>query len=136
MQNLIEDGNYMSEKRTFWNALFFEKDDDLNLTFFFLALYSFVGMAAVIKTVIMGDAAVVVQIASLAFLGSAFMGLLIAAIPYAKAKILARSSLPSDVAASISGLGTSGFRVRNDESSLDSDIQEEYLKNNNKPEIG
>lgn len=102
------------DNRPFLQALFFERDGDLNLTFFLLLIYSLIGAGAVIKTVIFGTAHLAVQLASLSFLGTAFISLLIAAIPIAKAKILASSSLPAEVGKSISSVSVENVTTSTD----------------------
>jgi hypothetical protein len=127
-----EDGYYTeADNRPFFKALVYERDGDLNLSWLLLLLYSLTGIASVIWTVIIKPASVAIQIASLSFMGSAFIALLIASIPYAKAKLLAKSNVPSDVAKAISSAG-----LRNVETSTDLMELRQITKINDIEEIG
>lgn len=113
-------------QRPFLRALLFEKDGDLNLSYIYMGIYSLIGIIVVLWTIIINPASVIVQVSALSFLGAAFMGLLITGVPIAKAKILARSSLPSDIA---KGIASAGQNV-----TASTDISELWQKEQNNNE--
>ena len=92
----------------------YEQDGDLNPTWVLVVLYSVIGLAvAVFAAAAGGDIA---KTAALSFIGAALMALLISALPRDKAKILAKSRLPGQVAHGIAetaarefGGSTQGF---------------------------
>lgn len=81
------------------NPWLFEQDGDLNPTWILVVLFAVVGLAlAVVAVFLGGDTA---KVASLSFIGAALMALLISALPRDRAKILAKSQLPAQVAKGI-----------------------------------
>lgn len=107
--------------RPFLKALVYERDGDLNLTWLFVFLMGLVGSLGFMSTVIFSpEASVLEKIAAWSFLGGAFMAVLIAAVPIAKAKILAQSSLPADFAKGIASV------AQNVEQSTD--VQEIFMR--------
>lgn len=100
----------------------YERDGDLNPTWLFVAVYLALGVAAVIMAMITRNPIAIG--AALAFLGAIIMALLISALPRDKAKILANSRAPGEVARGITGggdrtFGTSTQWFERDESELD-----------------
>lgn len=96
--------------RKFLQALLYETDGDLNLTWLFVLIMGLVGSLGFLWVVMiapfLGIAVnTMVQIASWSFLAGAFASVLIAAIPLAKAKVLARATLPGDLAKAVSSVG-------------------------------
>ena len=110
------------EKRreNFFQALLYERDGDLNLTWLFVLLMGTVGCIGFIWNLFIG-APVLVQIASWSFLGGAFSLVVLAAIPISKAKILANSRVPGDMARSIAS-------VAEHDPGVSTDIQESYQR--------
>jgi hypothetical protein len=96
--------------RKFFQALLYETDGDLNLTWLFVLIMGLVGSIGFVWAVIVAPflgipVNTMVQIASWSFLAGAFASVLIAAIPLAKAKVLARATLPGDLAKAVSSVG-------------------------------
>ena len=82
------------------NPWLYEQDGDLNPTWILVIIFAAVGVVLSVAAVFRGgDAA---KVAALSFVGAALMALLISALPRDKAKILAKSRLPGDVARGIS----------------------------------
>lgn len=97
------------DNRPFFDALVFEQDGDLNLTWLFVLVMGAFGSLGFIWVNIIAPLMgivipVLIQIASWSFLAGAFASVLIAAIPLAKAKILANSKLPADFAKSVASV--------------------------------
>jgi hypothetical protein len=95
--------------RTFLQALLYETDGDLNLTWLFVLIMGLVGSCGFVWSVIVAPLLgitvnTLVQIASWSFLAGAFASVLIAAIPLAKAKVLARATLPGELAKSVASV--------------------------------
>lgn len=90
--------------RPFFAALLFEKDGDLNLTWMFVLLMGMIGAIGFMYTLVTPTMTLFDRLAAWSFLGGSFMGVLISAIPLAKAKVLAKSTLPSDFAKSIASV--------------------------------
>lgn len=93
-------------RRPFLKAILYEKDGDLNLTWLFVLIMGMMGSAGFVWSVIMAPifgypVTTIVQIAAWSFLAGAFASVLIAAVPLAKAKILANATLPSELSKSI-----------------------------------
>jgi len=86
-------------------AIFFEKDGDLNMSQALIVLVSIVGMIGFLATVVFfRDESIVVKITAWSFLGAVFTSLLIGSLPIAKAKILSQSKLPSEVSSILAGI--------------------------------
>lgn len=118
--------------RPFLTALLYERDGDLNLTWLFVLIMGIVGAIGFFVEVVIrgGDvSSTPAKMAAWSFLAGAFLSVLIAAIPIAKAKILANAKLPGEVSKSIAS-------IRNVETSTD--IQEIYQKlgTTEDPDIG
>lgn len=77
-------------KRSFWQSLLWERDNDFNPSWCLCALLAFTGIGAVVCECVFG---VHLSNAAWAWLGTAFMALLIASVPISRAKILASSRL-------------------------------------------
>jgi len=119
----------MEKTRRFFQALLYESDGDLNLTWLFVLVMGLTGSAGFLWSVVLAPLFgytinTVVQIASWSFLAGAFASVLIAAIPISKAKILARATLPGDLAKAVSSVA--------DNVEVSTDIQE--LSHNGKLE--
>lgn len=83
-------------------SLLFTREGDLDLSWLFVLLIGMAGISGFIWVNIFAIATpIAVKIASWSFLGAAFAAVLIAAVPVAKAKILAKASLPSELATGI-----------------------------------
>lgn len=100
----------MKHTRQFFQALLYETDGDLNLTWLFVLLMGLMGSAGFFWSIILAPifgftVNTLVQIASWSFLAGAFASVLIAAIPVSKAKILARATLPAELAKAVSNVG-------------------------------
>ena len=100
----------MSNTRKFFQSLLYETDGDLNLTWLFVLLMGLMGSAGFLWSIVLGPLFgftinTLVQIASWSFLAGAFASVLIAAIPVSKAKILARATLPGELAKAVSNVG-------------------------------
>jgi hypothetical protein len=96
--------------RPFWHALVFEKDGDMNLTWLFVLALGAAGSLGFLWVTVLAPffgfpASAVVQIAAWSFLAGAFASVLIAAIPIAKAKVLAKATLPGELAKSVASVG-------------------------------
>lgn len=102
------------DNRPFFKALVYERDGDLNLAWLLVLLMGLAGIIGFIWVIMIANASLPVQIAGWTFLGSAFVSVLIAAIPIAKAKILANSRLPGEVAKSIAEAGKSNVEISTD----------------------
>jgi hypothetical protein len=89
---------FLQTCKTFMYRLFFTKEGDLDLGWFFVGLMGLVGSAGFMIEVLKNGHG---SVAGWAFLGSAFASVLIAAVPIAKARILAQSRVPGDVASGI-----------------------------------
>lgn len=85
----------------------YEQDGDLNPTWILVALYSLVGLILAVIAVWRGSPAA--QVAGLAFVGAALMALLISALPRDKAKILAKSRVPGQVAKGVAETASRPF---------------------------
>lgn len=81
------------------NPWLFERDGDLNPTWPLVVVYCVVGLVACVAAIVNGDKIAIV--AALSFLGSMIVALLISALPRDKAKILAQSKAPGQVAQGI-----------------------------------
>jgi len=79
------------KKRSFWRALVFEKDNDLNLSWIITVIIMLAGVFAIICDCVTGHS---ISNAAWAWLGGSFASVLIASVPIAKAKILANATLP------------------------------------------
>jgi hypothetical protein len=90
--------------RPFFKALLFERDGDLNLTWLFTLLMGLVGSAGFVYTLITPGMSLPDRLAAWSFLAGAFASVLIAALPIAKAKILANAKLPSELSKNISSI--------------------------------
>ena len=77
----------------------YERDGDLNPTWPLVVLYSLIGAGGVIAAFLTADPRAI--IAAFGFLGAMITALLISALPRDKAKILAKSRAPGDVAKGI-----------------------------------
>ncbi len=93
--------------RPFWGSLVYTKDGDLDLSWCFVLLMGLCGVVGFLWVLIIHPASIPVQIAAWTFLGGAFVSVLIAAIPIAKAKILADSRVQVELAQSIASAGMS-----------------------------
>lgn len=87
-------------------ALFYETDGDLNVSSLVLLLMGLTGAAgfvwAVILSVIFGHpSSITIQLAAWSWLAGFSASVLLAAIPVAKSKILARATLPADLSQTI-----------------------------------
>lgn len=91
--------------RPIWGSLFFTQDGDLDLTWLFVLIMGLVGVTGFLWVVVISPASLAIQVVAWAFLGAAFTSVLIAAIPVTKAKILAKSTLPTDLAKTIASAG-------------------------------
>lgn len=92
------------------NPWLYERDGDLNPTWPLVVLYCLFGLVGSVLAFISGNAGA--QIAALSFLGSMIVALLISALPRDKAKILAQSRAPGEVATGIAGRTDWGYGVR------------------------
>lgn len=92
------------DHRPFFTALLFEKDGDLNLTWLFVFLMGLVGSFGFVHIVIFNHGQLLEKIAAWSFLGGSLSAMLIASLPLNKAKILARATLPGEIAKSISSV--------------------------------
>lgn len=81
------------------NPWFYEQDGDFNPTWPLVITYSVVGLILVVIGMVRGGEGT--RIAAFSFLGAALMAFLISALPRDKAKILAKSHLPAEVAKGI-----------------------------------
>jgi hypothetical protein len=100
-RNRIDDWyNVESDNRPLIKALFYERDGDLNISQVLCAVFGIAGVFAFLFQ-ILTDSNTLAIIAGWSFLGAAFMGLLIATVPISKAKILANSKVPGEVAKAI-----------------------------------
>jgi hypothetical protein len=108
-----------TDNRPLIKALFYERDGDLNISQVLCAVFGIAGVAAFLFQ-IFHESNTLAIIAGWSFLGAAFMGLLIATIPISKAKILAQSKVPGEVAKAI------GDVANNVETSTD--VQEIYSR--------
>lgn len=86
------------DHRPFWGSLFFTWDGELDLSWLFVFLMGLGGVIGFLFEVFNNGHG---SIAGWAFLGAAFSSVLIAAIPVAKAKILAESKVSGEVAKGI-----------------------------------
>ena len=85
-------------QRGFWRSLAFEKDGSLNLGWALSLLFAVVGVAGFVVVVVMRqDSSTLEKLAAWTFLIGAFAIVLIAALPIAKAKILADAKLPGEM---------------------------------------
>ena len=85
-------------KRSFWYALVFERDHSLNLGWALSLLFALAGVVGfVVVVVIRQDSSTLEKLAAWTFLIGAFAIVLIAALPIAKAKILADAKLPGEM---------------------------------------
>lgn len=91
--------------RPFFKALLYTRHGDLDLGWALLLAFALVAIWIVLWVIVIHPATMAVQLAALSFLASAFMGVLIAAIPIAKARILASSKLPGGVAEAVGEAG-------------------------------
>jgi hypothetical protein len=102
---------YHKEHNTpFWHSLVFETDGDLNLTWLFVLLMGGVGTVGFLWEIVVGPIlgfapSTIEKIAAWSFLAGAFASVLIAAIPIAKAKVLAKATLPGELAKSVASVG-------------------------------
>lgn len=94
----------MTDRKHPW---LYEQDGDLNPTWILVVIYAVVGLVLAAVAVLVGAAAA--QVAGLAFIGAALVALLISALPRDKAKILAKSRLPGQVARGIAEAGARPF---------------------------
>lgn len=99
----------MKKSRQFFQSLLYETDGDLNLTWLFVLLMGLMGSAGFLWSIVLAPifgytVNTLVQIASWSFLAGAFASVLIAAIPVSKAKILARATLPAELAKSVASV--------------------------------
>lgn len=106
----------MKQHRSLLEALFFEKDGDLNLSQVFVLLMGLAGTFGFIYQLIYSKNTLT-TIAGWSFMAGAFASVLIASIPIAKAKILANSKLPGELAKAIADVGLN-------DPGISSDIQE------------
>jgi hypothetical protein len=88
------------------NPWLYERDGDLNPTWPLVVLYCLVGLVVCLAAVFTRDKWAI--IGALSFLGSVTCALLISALPRDKAKILAQSRLPGEVAKGIGSVGPRG----------------------------
>jgi hypothetical protein len=86
------------EHRPFFGALFFTSKGELDLSWFFVLCMGIAGVTGFLHEVFINKNA---SIAAWSFLGSAFASILIAAVPINKARILANSRVPGEVATGI-----------------------------------
>lgn len=122
MANRLEkEGKIHGDHRPFWTALVFEKDGDLNLTWLFVFIMGMIGAAGFVHVVILSHGALLAQIAAWSFLGGSLASMLIAAIPLSKAKILARATLPGEIAKSIASVSVG------EDPQVSTDIQELHM---------
>jgi hypothetical protein len=117
-----------NNSRPFWASLFFTKEGDMDLTWLFVLLMGLAGVFGFVWQLVHAASPTLAIIAGWSFMGAAFASVLIAAIPISKAKILANSKLPGEIAKSISDV------AHNVETSTD--IQELSEKSNNTTEKG
>jgi hypothetical protein len=94
----------------FWHSLVFETDGDLNLTWLFVLLMGAVGTIGFLWEIVLApvfgfSVGPLEKIAAWSFLAGAFASVLIAAIPIAKAKVLAKATLPGELAKSVASVG-------------------------------
>lgn len=119
--------------RPFLTALLYERDGDLNLTWLFVFIMGIVGAIGFFVEVVIrggGVASVPAKLAAWSFLAGAFLSVLIAAIPVAKAKILANAKLPGEVSKSIAS-------IKNVETSTDiQELRQKLGTQHEDPEIG
>lgn len=85
------------------NPWLFERDGDLNPTWPLVVLFCLIGLLAVVAALVSGQQWAIV--AALSYLGSITVALLISALPRDKAKILARSRAPGEIAKAIASAG-------------------------------
>lgn len=90
----------------------YERDGDLNPTWIFVTVYLLLGVVVVAAAVIFRSATAI--IASLSYLATVTVALLISALPRDKAKILARANLAATSAVIAAGEASeSGVEVTN-----------------------
>lgn len=110
--------------RPILGSLLFTREGDLDLSWLFVLL---TGIAGVIVFVWINVFAIGVPvsviISSWAFIGGAFTAVLVAAVPIAKAKILAKT-LPSDAARTIASAGLINIEKSTDIFELSQQTQE------------
>lgn len=81
------------------NSMFFTKEGHLDLTWLLVSVYSLAGAGGfVVELLWAGHRA---SVAAWSFLGASLLALLIAAVPIAKARLLARGTAPGAVAQAI-----------------------------------
>jgi hypothetical protein len=95
--------------RKFLKALVYEKDDSMNLSQLFMLIFGLIGGAGVLYSVVVApwlglSTSVAVQIASYSFLSAAYISVMIGSIPIARAKILAESKVPGEVARAVASI--------------------------------
>jgi hypothetical protein len=96
--------------RPFFEALCFETDGDLNISSAILIVLALCGVCGFLFTVVVAPViglptSVAVQVAAYSFLAGAFGAVLIASVPLAKSKILARATLPGELAKAVASVG-------------------------------
>lgn len=87
------------DHRSFWYSLVFTKEHHLDLTFLFCLMLVLTGCIAVLCECLTGGKT---SNAGYGFIGGAFSLALLAAIPINKARILASSNVPGNIAQSLS----------------------------------
>ena len=102
-------GLNLYNRRSFWEALFFEQDGAMNLSQMFASFFMLVGCFGFVWVVAIGPVLgylqnIPMQLAAWSFIAGAMSAVLIAAIPISKAKILANATLPGDLAGKIASI--------------------------------
>lgn len=85
------------------NPIFFERDGDLNPTWLFVIIYLIIGAVGSVVAMFTGHPQAL--LASLGFVASMTVTLLISALPRDRAKILANSKAPGDIARGVAAAG-------------------------------
>lgn len=84
--------------KKFWYRLFFTAEDHLDLTWFFVLLMGCAGVFGLVWEVVTNGQA---TNAAWAFMGASFASVLIAAVPIAKARLLAQTKATKELADAI-----------------------------------
>jgi hypothetical protein len=93
-------------KKHRWNPWLYERDGDLNPTWPLVVAFCVAGLVAVFGAILSRDKWAI--LGAMSFLGTVIMALLISALPRDKAKILANSQLPANVAKGLNSAGPRG----------------------------
>jgi len=95
-----------TKTRPFWASLIYTKEGDLDFSWVLALLMGLAGVFGFVWVIVACSTAALGNIlAAWSFLGGAFASVLLAAVPIAKAKIMANATLPSNLAKDIGDAG-------------------------------